>query len=154
VLPGPTIHAEDLAIRLHRHSNEIKGFCKNIDRATEESIAHFVLLHTGKSLEIGAIFLFQAHMFARKTNESAQRSRMCMIRPEHISRTLTLVETLAREDVGDSLTPSVFASIHEILSLVSIRCLLQQDPTIDFSSTTPGSRDPTPQCTTTPHITA
>jgi hypothetical protein len=58
-LPAPTLHAEDLAIKLHRHSNEIKGFCKNIDRATKKSIAHLGPLQTGlgTSLELSAMFL-------------------------------------------------------------------------------------------------
>ena len=106
VLPGPTIHAEDLAIKLHRHSHEIKGSCKNIDRATEESSAHLVLLHTGfgTSLELSAIFLFQAHMFARKTNESAQCTRYAEYRPKRGSKTLPVVETLTEENIGDGLT--------------------------------------------------
>ena len=125
VLPGPTIHAEDLAIKLHRHYNETKGFCKNIDRATEESIAHLVLLHTGfgTSLELSAIFLFQAHMFARKTNESAQCTRYAEYRPKRGSKTLPVVETLTEENIGDGLTRPHPAWINKTMLLKPVRRL-------------------------------
>jgi hypothetical protein len=125
VLPGPTIHAEDLAIKLHRHSNEIKGFCQNIDRATEESIAHPVLLHTdfGTYLELCAVSLYKAHMFARNANKSAQCTRYAEYRPKRESKTLPVVETLTEENIGDGLTRPHLAWINKTMLLKPVRRL-------------------------------
>jgi hypothetical protein len=78
--------------------------------------------------------------------------RTCKHRPKQI-KTTPVVEALAREDIGDSLTQSVLTSINEILLLALIKCILQ-DLTSDLDSPRQGSRDPTPHGTTTPHTTA
>ena len=67
------------------------------------------------------------------------------------SKTLTLVETLTEENTGDGLMRPDLAWINKNTLLKHVR-RLHQGPTCYFGAARQGSRDTTPQCTTTSHI--